>query len=152
MKTGMHGNTGKLISEDRKKQHEEEPCYIIFIKKTLLQKYKNTVRSSLARGGMECIGESIAASSSIALSSSHAFFPLYSQSITSHYITAFAASLQTCRKVIINADYFVFSSVFFFLKNPPARHTSTATPATMADPTMPETVVPAGLSPSEANA
>ena len=35
---------------------------------------------------------------------------------------------------------------FFFLKNPPTRQVRIANAATIADPTKPETLVPAGLS------
>ena len=47
---------------------------------------------------------------------------------------------------IIFWNYYAFAAAFFFRKKPPAMHTSTATPATMAEPSRPETVVPAALS------
>ena len=42
--------------------------------------------------------------------------------------------------------FYAFAATFFFRKKPPAMQIAAAAPATMAEPTRPETEVPAAIS------
>ena len=46
----------------------------------------------------------------------------------------------------IRVIFYAFAVTFFLRKKPPAMQISSAAPATIAEPTKPETVVPAALS------
>ena len=95
------------------------------------------VAISFAAGCSAWIDDDLAASSSISPSSRIAFCILF--------ILSFSFGLFG-RPPRAFAYSVLASSFFFFRKNPPAKQINTATPATIAEPTIPETEVPTGES------